>query len=392
MRYPQDGGFTLKLHRQQFHPRPCLLTMTTQYFSPGTIASSLPAVLGFFPRNSLVLVGFTHVESTNENHESATRTLSSGPVIRIDLDALTEISEVALQVDSISMDLFFGFIISEDVQEFDAYNLASDRWTADTPLVAVWSAAEITGGETLRLDYVDASHSAAPTIRSRWNRCTIPPLEHSESMRGLVSRGLLPELSREEFIRQFERNEQLVPTRESELWSWMIERKVAGYEVWDPGSNMPHTLVAHCLDTLDTFPHECDIADIATETDFMELLGSCLAHKRMRDMLIIEVGNPESARIHWALFAAAQVFSGTIRANALALLALDAAARQWMTIVPTALMYAQREDPHHTLADLLFTAYMNGILDESLERCSTTARQLCSEAGIERVRCGGGTD
>ncbi|WP_151548717.1 MULTISPECIES: DUF4192 domain-containing protein [Corynebacterium] len=359
--------------------------MSTQHFTPGSFLASIPATLGFFPHDSLVLAGF-HVSAPQPGQTTAT--VTSGPIARLSLSDLERIDAISETLGALDSDFFLGFIVRQGSSQEIAQRVDEHCRDAQIPLGAVWSTYEIAAGEQVRLEFVSDSVAAISSWKRHLRDDVIPPLERTSSMRELIARGEeLPELDRESFLEQFRRDTETISEEQSRLWSWALENKVMDLYDSAEKDSAPYALVEDFFAALDRLPAETTVEEIKEDLAFLELLGSCLADRTLRDMAIVAVGNATSMVLYRALQAAAHVFSGSIRANALSLLALEAAARQWMTVVPAALSCAQEEEQGHTLAQLLFNAYMHGLITDSVTACTEAAEQLCSNVGIHRARC-----
>ncbi|WKD61380.1 hypothetical protein CCICO_06800 [Corynebacterium ciconiae DSM 44920] len=359
--------------------------MSTHHFTPGSFLASIPATLGFFPQDSLLLAGF-RISSSSKTDGAVT--ISSGPIARINLADRERIDSVSATLTALDCDFFLGFIIKHGSSRMIAQQVKEHCRCTELPVGALWSTYEIAAGEQVRLEWVSETVSGIAAWKRHFCEDTIPPLERTTSMRDLIARGEeLPELDRDSFIGQFRRDSETVPEEQSRLWSWALENKVMDLYDSPDKDTAPYRLVQEFFSALDRLPQDTGVEQMKENLGFMELIGSCLADRRLRDMAIVTVGNTTSPVLYYALQAAAQVFSGTIRANALTLLALESAARQWMTVVPAVLSLAQEEEQDHTLAELLFNAYMHGLIGDSVAACTEAAEQLCSSVGIQRARC-----
>ncbi|SDR97171.1 DUF4192 domain-containing protein [Corynebacterium timonense] len=328
---------------------------------PAEIIASLPGVLGFYPHESVIVLGLV------DNDRPGCATL--GPVLRSDITHAHELGDI---IGELPMDRCVAFLavlvtrIPHSPLAEAAIN-ALFALTTDTgaPLIdACWHVSEIATGTPYSLVFEPGKGSVvAGSFGKEWTCGTVSSVAASPAMKPLITNGVLPELSREDTYSHFE---WCPPGDHEEAEEREARQKLAarrGSELTRKINRGDPRARAGALEagrSLSAFPARqligVDADDRSDQLDVSDddlvALATLLSSSILRDGLInMALADPACAGT--AMMSVARTFTGVIRANALcvwAILAIDKGLTSWAT---AALMTALEEVPSHNLSGLI---------------------------------------
>ncbi|WIM66766.1 DUF4192 domain-containing protein [Corynebacterium breve] len=330
---------------------------------PGELIAAIPGVLGFYPQDSVVLIGFM----LDDDHPHS---LLLGPVMRADLDNTDTVSDALHFPPATACDVFLAVLVSDDTTSRQYKRAVSTlKNMVDAfghPFIdACWSVPEIATGAAFYVEFGPDDDDLIGGI--------VDNVAMSPAMKPLLDHGALPALSRAEAFAYFQAEcvydpdtqalARLAYSRADEL----IARDDAGAPGADRAVDQSARIIVNApqysLVTVDNAPK---VNDVLPEEDDLLTVLTCLARSRLRDCLVpTAVAHPRrSAPVFLAI---AREFDGVIRSNALCLWAIVATAHSLSSWATAALIIVQEELPGHALADALFKALMLGDFDGMLK-------------------------
>lgn len=330
--------------------------------TPGEILANVPGILGFYPEESLVLATFFRKGDT------AHHTL--GPVLRVDLDDVDLLPDIATALEPVEPDLIFAFIITADSSSIHVDLMAERLFEAGEQerigVTACWITTGIFSGEPYHLAFGPApgklTYQGAEL--PGWTEGRIPPVVQAAATRKMLEAGQLPEPNRTEAYSHFRRGNPNAGAREimqmqnrSLLRSGEIMRAL---ERANDGRAYRSTLsfFADLLDQADPDSSPAGqslLADVWMLSDVASYLHTAL----LRDSVIhLCVERPHAAME--LLLATARTFDGVVRSNALCLYALSALSVGLPARAVTAVTTALEVSPGHSLSTLLCQGLREG--------------------------------
>lgn len=360
------------------------MTSLTPLTAPGQIVANLPGILGFFPHDSIIIASFTSV--------GADRRFRLGPVMRIDVDDLHLLPELADALEPEEEDLLFAFLVTaRSAAEVDevADELA-DLADADIlPVSACWWTREILTGEPLQLLF--GPRSAAD---DGWRDGVVAPVSQAQAMSTLLSHGQLPDLSREETIAQFDHGNPAFTLWEcGQLTGFALRYSRELLSRMARGGSTPwgsYGGVALDLRLLleEIAEEERGAGSLMEDDEAILTAATLLGNSTLRDLILEEaVVQPQAASR--LMLAVARTCTGTIRHNALSLYALCAVATGLTMRAMPALIAVLEEDAGHRLAGLLLDACQAGAFDTLMHAVREGSRMVRAEHGVEEPSSGG---
>ncbi len=355
--------------------------------NPGPLIANLPAILGFYPQESLLVIGLDRIHPDSGRH-------SLGPVLRIDLDddcALTALLDMAAAPGTpLDCDLLFAVIVSADLDLADAvagglYAASEER---GLPITACWYVPEILAGETYSMIF----GPFAPAETDPWSQGVLPEIVATASMDPWHRAGALPEPTREEAVAKLSPGNR----RLSDADAGSLERLVT--ELVDriparPGHRDDHRLLSLALDAGravgeadETGDPAADAEAAEADADLLATVGVALAHVRARDLALHTLVDAGRACAP-VLLAVARTFSGTLRANALCAYAVVQAHHRLPMMAQHALMVSAEEFPGHVLTRCLLDASMIGRLAEIAESAVDESRRIAGRVASDCDGC-----
>lgn len=209
--------------------------------SPGEVFAVLPAVLGYFPHDSVLLAGFQrsnvhpansatsapenstapgHPETkvlgevglndSDKGSSDDTQTgeyFSLGPVLRLDIKDVRLLSDAAYAIREVGADFIFALVVGREqlCQDYGIFevllNVASCE---EVDILGAWHTEEIVSKAKYRLIFAAQSHFPdADGIGQEWIEGVIPLIAASPAMKDLIAAGELPEINRTSAIDYF---------------------------------------------------------------------------------------------------------------------------------------------------------------------------------------------
>ncbi|GAB3694837.1 DUF4192 domain-containing protein [Corynebacterium nasicanis] len=347
-----------------------MTTATTALTSPGQIAANLPGILGFYPHDSLVFVTFTVAETAHR--------YELGPVLRIDLDQLDILPELARAIDDTHPDMVFGYIVTtrpeaEIADIIRTLHEATEESMLDLDLA--WVTPEILTGEPVTLGF-SQSPEVLPPLGTAWWKDVVAPVVVARAMAPLLAQGELPELNREEAQEHLRHG---TPHHEAtdcaQLTAFALDRAQALPEARYPA------LAADARLLIDE-SRDLPLAEILAEEEVLLTMATLLGTAELRDLIIEDILAVPAAGAPLML-AVARTFTGLIRHNALCVYALCMVELGLSMRTSHALLAALEEDPTHMLARLLLAPAQRGEFSFMVSSVREGSRIVRARHGVE---------
>lgn len=343
--------------------RPSPSTLT----HPGQLLANVPAILGFYPQNSIILAGFQAVGKA---------TYCLGPVLRLDIPGPDPLPSLTSYGSSFhACDLVFCFVVapSSGLDSSLTGSVMKRCWPlircalddSDAVLAGIWGCEEIvTGGK-----YVELEESSSGQGKSEWAQGTIASVVGSVAMEPWVAAGKLPEISRAEAFHRFTYGN---PNLRPEQWASLEDIG----QCPPASSEIRQGWIVQLGDLLRT-SGGATWEDYLSDFETLSRCASVLGEVQLRDALVSDILDVPAAGSQLML-AAAKSLRGSRRANALCLYSLAVIAEGFPMEANPALLTALEESPEHSLTRLILDL-MNGgdcgPLLSSVARGSDIARQ-----------------
>lgn len=358
---------------------------------PGELIACIPGALGFYPQESLVLIGL-------EQHGPDPSAFALGPIVRADLGNQDQLEHAMRALEFADQDVHLAVIITRIPNSrlaLEAAYFLEHSGTEGVPgIAACWHVSEVASGTPYTLLF-DAAGATATTATAapgspladapaKYFSGAVPSVVGAPTMRGLLENGLLPELNREEIALHFESSSGAETRRCEALYEaaytqgrLLIEQRFTrpeallaaverGCEMLNPGRGHEAEFPAGSA----TKPLMLD--DCFASDEDVQLLAALLSQSHLRDSLIIDIVESPGAAAQ-RLLCIARNFTGMIRANALSLWAIAAVESGLEPWGFAALRAAQEELPGHSLSavqrQLMAIGEWEGMLDTAVAGC-----------------------
>lgn len=362
---------TVSVHRCTVGP------MTQTLSMPADLIASIPAFLGFYPTDSLVMVAL-------DPRQTLERYSRVGPVTRADLFDGDAVAGTVGALADVGVTAAFAFFVGEDPGEGLSHTgtaavLHREAAYRGIRMLGAWWVPSIISGAPYRI-LADVTGGTPGVTGSsgtdRWREGVIPDIITAAAMRELVSDGgTLPELTRREALDFFARStsgppEHLVRCIAERAESWGREVVEGGHQAG--GESSPADFLDNYLsDLIREIGRILDSGGNPTENvSLLSGAARLMTQRKIRDLVLRRAVCPENTvPLAELMLAVARTFSGDIRCNALCVYAVALIARGRTTRVWSALRSASDENPHHRLTGLLLSAYGRGRFDLILESC-----------------------
>ncbi|TQF66497.1 DUF4192 domain-containing protein [Rhodococcus spelaei] len=335
---------------------------------PGDLIAAIPALLGFWPRRSLVVVclggGDPSLVRAVMRHD-----LPSGGVGSADRDALDRIVHVCgrEEVDSV-----VAVVVDERANRRGTHNALVDELGAGLaehgiPMIGAHVLAQVTAGQRWR------------GLLGDMRRGVLPDPEASEVALAQVLSGRAIRGSREELEAILEPD----PVRDRQRLAVLIGRAHdrAGAPAAATQRERLEFVLGRIADLASSVaPTDDDVADLAV----------ALADVRVRDSLLCLAVTDEADAAEQLWILLARALPDRDRAEAAALLGFSAYARGDGPMAGVAFAAALGADPDHRLAALLDDALQSGVRPESVCELAATGRDVAGQIGVRMpppVRC-----
>lgn len=154
---------------------------------PGQLVANLPAILGFYPAESVLALILSH---------TGDKQYQLGPTLRVDLEDVEHLAEPLPEIVE-PTDVVLILIVSDDHEVEDALETITAH--AGHLIEGVWHCREISEGESLRL-----LHGPAVPDLDEWHHTTIPAIHQAVATRDVLRRGGHVSLDRQEAHEAFQ--------------------------------------------------------------------------------------------------------------------------------------------------------------------------------------------
>lgn len=349
----------------------CMEQPTTNILSsPGDIIAAIPGILGYYPHESVIIIGF---------HYTGPEGLSLGPVMRTDITNVAALWEAAHTAPASESDVVLAFVITRTPEcshgRVAIETLEQIYSLYDEPFIdACWSLSEIAMGSHYHLEFGEIA-------RTGWGSGVISSVIHSAAMRPLIEQGQLPALTRDEALNFFatphavsdgvEDVVRLAYARADELVTRLQHGKPGPAEALEQAQRILSGLTPHPL--LHP-PHSDQVWGAFEEEDDLLTIATVLARSQLRDCLVTPALD-QPASYAAGLLSTALMCSGVIRANALSLWAIVALHEGVVPAAHAALAVVIEELPGHSLAGALQEGLSLGAHDALIDAVREGSRQ-----------------
>ena len=365
--------------------------------SPSDIIATIPGTLGFYPQESVVVIGLVP-------DEVQPGSLVLGPVLRADIPDAGEIAHtIATRLNGVCV-TYFGLIITRTPQSDSAVAaiaaLEQIQCGGGHPLIDVcWLVSEIAQGTPYEMvfgpDPDEMDCMGHPMVQPEWERGTIGSVIGSPTMRAMRDNGALPALSREDTFAFFDCIGECcisteITTKTAEIAAAAQTKAGELRRKLDKGEPGAGELVRHAAKALREAPKlpivsddaHPDLGTVFPDEEGLEALAATLSRSMFRDCLIGQaIRHPETAAT--ALITVARTFDGIIRANALSLWALVAISRGLSSWASTALSTAQDDMPRHSMSaiclQIMGAGKQHELVTTILEGCEIACASLLAK-------------
>lgn len=333
------------------------MTQSTLH-TPAEIIANIPAFLGFYPTESVVAI------SIGPNGVM-------GPILRVDLTDAEQLNRHLENARAASTQppTVLCFVLSADPEEREAAAAELSECTG------VWGLAQIeTAAPYERLD----AHGPTRLQRSGvWERGKVANVATAAAMVHLVSAGDVPELTRSDTFAYFDRPEALDDDTAAELqatvehWGELLVQKIADATV--APEDLAGIMRSALLDAQSAGAEALAPGGVPWCEEVL-LPAVMWTNTYTRDLTLTAFAEGLLPAAHRCSLAAARTFTGELRANALCVFALTAAAQGMSVRSFPALLLANAEQPGHRLSQLLLQSFRRGLIKETISACFRGAR------------------
>lgn len=290
--------------------------------SPGEFIACIPGILGFYPHDSLVLLGLKEVDAASTTNSTQ---FELGPVARLDIGDARALGEAASVLASTDCRVVFAVLVASEKTE-KVHDFADLLYTfADSggiDINACWYLPEITVGESYEQWFGTGLYSTAN------GGGTLPSPTTSPSFESLMNTGELPALNRKEYVEKYsKKNPQLDAATIAEITA--LGQKLSDeladvkqIELGDEGYQYTLAQVrADATEVCAEIGSKKDAQDLATNEAFLLEAAIWLSNVHVRDIVCAVFADypEEAASVLRVVF---ETFDGEIRANALTLYAI----------------------------------------------------------------------
>lgn len=355
--------------------------------TPADIFANIPGLLGFYPQDSFVVAFFL------PNHQQGYKL---GPLVRVDITDTESFDDVFLGVPCRGQEMivFVYAVVGhrgslEVIQYLQQLTAAATRHGVF--LEAAWATQRIQAGEPYELLFGPAAKDlgANTTGLECWELGAIAPPMTSIALQKLVAGGELPEMDREATFTYFDPQENYADQDTVARWrragTSQGEELVFGIQQPSIDGRRTFTVAVESfmslLDRIET--RKLSVDTVAADDECMEFAAAYWSQVLLRDATFIALGQGHASALSILALAAARVYSGVIRANALCVFAAATLASDvWVRAVP-AMRVALEEVPGHRLAFLMSSALAQGCCRKTVESCIQAAEYLARRYGEE---------
>lgn len=359
--------------------------------TPGQLIANIPGTLGFFPTESLVLIGASaeHCDDCDgDDGDDAVVLAEHGPILRVDIGDLRGYTEAQRILSTLHCTVVFAVIISKAPQRV-IDELAEILYQSGTPgsacgahslvIDACWHVPDIAEGELYEQWFGPrVAHHGQP--HDGWWSAVgrVPALETTPSFEALKEAGSIPASSREAYINQFRDSNRFLGEEECARLHEQARRIGAdlgnegflaivspeGTEKYDLHDVVCDSALVcaeiaqeHAAALAGDFMDRASVVDaLLADEELLFTIGLWLAHVRSRDVALAQfLAAPDAAAL--IMEAVVATFKGDIRANALVILGVCSTLAGHPNRFNAALNLATNAYPHHTLSRWVMEYY-----------------------------------
>ncbi|MCQ9351539.1 DUF4192 domain-containing protein [Corynebacterium sp. 153RC1] len=388
------------------------MQQVTINFHPADLIANVPGILGYYPKESLVLVTVeTHPRPTPqpdphpdpelqhqpEHPGSAADAVdavdavgpqrclgtSLGPVLRLGFDQRNNIDEVLEFIQSLSHPKVVAFLITEHnhvAMSILVEQLHDAHEAGQIDAIACYHVPELLTGQPMHLLFShDAPHRS-------WRTPKVGNIASAPATKRLLQGGELPALNREEAWRYFTQSNPFLTESDEDdldaaihtLSSQLINAR-----------GIPRSVVRRHLDILEQYCEQVkhqSIEQLQQHSEVLIAFGSMCANVKLRDALCVLIPD-HAVALKNIMVALASSVGGEVKTNALALCALSSLAQGATAYTNMALQAAFEQDPRHYLCNLIHQGYRFGVIAELLNAMSegahVTLEELDEQVGFQ---------
>lgn len=322
--------------------------MTTPYVlgnDLGALLAEIPGILGYYPTDSLVVLGLVHEEGTRHR---------IGPVVRCDLDA-DAVRETATALTALDVDTLLVVLVTPTLTDdhVDLLDLLPD-------VAAAWHTVEILTDDPVMM--VRHDPDLAPNTVAAWQTTTVGPVHEANSTRALLARGGHLSLTREAVVAPYAFAPKLMPAELGEKIAELVEfysRSLAYAEAAGGLNQETADMISGLRYRIASEPNDDDQPSwpemITADADLYARARTALSgeYPAARDLLIGEALDYPRAMRPVLKMLARTCISPTERANAFCLLAMIDHDSGPGTDAGLLLQLAREADDSHHLTVLL---------------------------------------
>lgn len=362
--------------------------------SPSSIIASIPGTLGYYPQESVVLIGLI----ADQDDPSA---VYLGPLMRIDLPRTSEVSARMPPLAGANCEIFLAVMVTRTPESTCALHAAEVLEGLQTargePLIDVcWHVSEIAFGTPYTMVFgPDPAVLREDIPDVDWDRGVVGSVMNSPTMKAMRDNGTLPALAREDTFSYFDRDSDCDDDIATQLSLRALLRADQARREVDTGDHGVAQLIRSAVRALRNAPvhplvgadKRLALHDVCADKEERDALAAVLTRSMLRDCIIGQaVLSPEKSAT--ALLAVARSFNGIIRANALTIWALIAIDRGLSSWASAALAAAQEEMPEHSMSaicmDILAVGAQRRIVETILQGCDEACRRIVP--GLEHIQ------
>lgn len=363
--------------------------------TPGHFFAHIPGALGYYPEDSIVLLGLRRADNR----------LLLGPMARFDVAAVRHSLDEAFDAVASNTDMVFAFVVTARSEEecADLSEFLFDFADFDERGIdSCWHVSEL----SVRQPYRQWFGPDEPLICTpqEWLSGTLPEFMAAPSMQDWVDAGELPAESREALIGPLRTTNPHIGREDAETVERIALAVAMDVIAWlldgegpDWVGNLAHTL----LDDVERVIADIDPgADVRRDEESLSAAALWLSVPMLRDV-VIEPLLKRPAAAAALMLATAQTFGGEVRSNALVLYAAALIASDKSMLASPVLNVASEDNPEHSLTHLIQRAYRGGLVDRivgnlthgsSLARAQWRRRLDAADLRTARPARAGGED
>ncbi|MCF4006486.1 DUF4192 domain-containing protein [Corynebacterium uropygiale] len=334
--------------------------------SPSTIFANLPAILGYYPHESVILLGFLRQEPDR---------FTLGPILRSDCAAIDHddgraaLHSAFTHMENVRAEFMVALIVSTDPRRrFRSarrlYEVDRER-VGEVHVVACFEAVEICTREPYWLSWSGTDG----VLPEAWRCGLIGNVVAAPAMEPFRRKGELPDLDRESAYRFFDHGNPHMDDEQREsielrinentpdLLREVADAKHSGHlEGWR--EEWRETMIQLLAEVA-----RLSKAELSAREDLLARLGLILSVDATRDLFMTLIGE-HSEEVLAASIVAARTFRGVIRCNALCAYSAASIVEGFPMRLYPALVASLDEDPGHSLTHLLLRSGMTGAFEK----------------------------